>query len=75
MNVREALASGSARHFEAGASDCERCRTVGVAGWCEGCGEQLCLRCWGDGDALFCGPCWHRRLPAIEDVVVTSGVL
>jgi hypothetical protein len=75
MNVRQAVTSRAARSFEAGTPGCERCRTVGVAGWCDGCGEQLCLRCWGDGDALFCGVCWHRRLPAFEDVVATTGVL
>jgi hypothetical protein len=55
---------------------CERCREFGeVAACCEGCAEQLCRRCWGDGNDLHCGVCRHRRLPPFEDVVVTSGVL
>jgi len=55
---------------------CERCRTVGeAAAVCEGCGEQLCGSCWGEGEYLLCGVCRHRRRPAFEDVVVTSRVL
>ena len=55
---------------------CERCLEVTVASvCCDGCGDALCVRCWGDGDALFCGACWLRRQPSFEDVVVTSGVL
>jgi hypothetical protein len=55
---------------------CERCGEVTAAAvCCDGCAEALCARCWGDGDVLFCAACWHRRQPAFEDVVVTSGVL
>jgi hypothetical protein len=54
---------------------CERCLKVEEATACVGCGEQLCMSCWGEGDDLHCGACRHRRRPAFEEVVVTSGVL
>ena len=70
MTVSEATATGSGRLV------CERCIDVSRAvACCDGCGDALCHRCWGDGDALLCAACWHRRRPAFEDVVVTSGVL
>ena len=69
-NVSEATATPS------GSLVCERCIDVSRAvACCDGCGDALCHRCWGDGDALLCAACWHRRQPAFEDVVVTSGVL
>ena len=72
----EAVAARWARRFHSGIPVCERCRDVrDAAARCDGCGDALCLRCWGDGDDWFCAPCWHRRQPAFEDVVVTSGVL
>ena len=72
----EAVAARWARRFQSGIPVCERCREVrDAAARCDGCGEALCRRCWGDGDGLFCAACWHRRLPAFDDVVVTSGVL
>jgi hypothetical protein len=72
----EAVAARWARRFHSGIPVCERCREVrDAAARCDGCGDALCQRCWGDGDALFCAACWHRRQPAFDDVVVTSGVL
>jgi hypothetical protein len=72
----EAVAARWARRFHSGIPVCERCREIrDAASRCDGCGEALCHRCWGDGDALFCAACWHRRQPAFDDVVVTSGVL
>lgn len=53
---------------------CGRCsRIVHADAWCEACGEELCGRCWGDGDEHFCDLCRHRRLSPFEDVHVTSG--
>ena len=70
MNTSEATAP------DRGVPACERCWEVTEAAvCCDGCGELLCLRCWADGDALFCAACWHRRQPAFEDVVVSGGVL
>ena len=64
------------RRFHSGIPVCERCRELrDAAARCDGCGEALCLQCWGDGGDLLCGACWHRRQPAFEDVTVTSGVL
>jgi primosomal protein N' len=72
----EAVAARWARRFHSGIPVCERCREVrDAAARCDGCGDALCLRCWGDGDKLFCAACWLRRQPAFEDVVVTNEVL
>jgi len=72
----EAVAARWARRFHSGIPVCERCREVRDAtARCDGCGDALCVGCWGEGDDLFCGACRHRRLPAFEDVVVRSGVL
>jgi hypothetical protein len=72
----EAVVARWARRFHSGIPVCERCPDVSdAAARCDGCGEALCLRCWGDGDALFCAACWHRRQPAFDDVIVTTGVL
>jgi len=72
----EAVAARWARRFHSGIPVCERCREVrDAAARCDGCGDALCRVCWGDGDALFCAACWHRRQPAFEDVRVTNGLL
>ena len=72
----EAVAARWARRFQSGIPVCERCPDVRDAvARCDGCGDALCVRCWGDGDALFCAACWHRRQPAFDDVIVTRGVL
>ena len=72
----EAVEARWAHRFHSGIPVCERCRDIrDAAARCDGCGEALCHRCWGDGDALFCAPCWHRRQPAFDDVIITSGVL
>ena len=72
----EAVASRWARRIRSGIAICEWCRQVReTVARCVGCGEELCLRCWADGDDLVCGVCRHRRRSAFEDVVVTSGVL
>ena len=55
---------------------CERCsRIVHAEAACEACGEELCGRCWGDGDEFLCDVCRHRRISPFDDVLVTSGVL
>ena len=55
---------------------CGRCSgNVGAEAWCEACGDELCGRCWGDGDEVLCEVCRHRRMSPYEDVPVTSGVL
>jgi hypothetical protein len=72
----EAVASRWARRIRSGIAICEWCREVReTVARCVGCGEELCLRCWADGNDLLCGVCRHRRRPAFDDVVVTSGVL
>ena len=73
MNVSEATATNLVLGAVLGI--CERCGEVRDAVCCDGCGDALCHRCWGDGDALLCAACWHRRQPAFDDVIVTSGVL
>jgi hypothetical protein len=72
----EAVALRWAKRFRPLTPLCERCgQGRAVPGSCEGCGEELCVQCWGDPDNLLCGACRHRRRPAYEDVRVTSGVL
>ena len=74
MKVSEATATNLV--LGAGLGICERCGEVrDAASCCDGCGDALCDGCWGEGDALFCAACWHRRQPAFDDVIVTSGVL
>jgi len=82
MNVREGTATNVVLGAVLGMSAvgavpvCERCPDVNDAvACCDGCGDALCRRCWGDGDTLFCAACWHRRRPAFDDVIVRSGVL
>jgi hypothetical protein len=72
----EAVTARWARRFHSGIPVCERCTDVKDAvARCDGCADALCSRCWGDGDTLFCAACWHRRRPAFDDVIVTSGIL
>jgi hypothetical protein len=72
----EAVEARWARRFHSGIPVCERCPDVNDAvARCDGCGDALCRRCWGDGDSLFCAACWHRRRPAFDDVIVRSGLL
>ena len=74
MKVSEATATNLV--LEAVLGSCERCGEVrDASSCCDGCGDALCDGCWGEGDALFCAACWHRRQPAFDDVIVTSGVL
>lgn len=68
--------ASEARRFRSGIAICEWCREVReTVARCAGCAEELCLRCWGDGNDLLCGVCQHRRRPAFDDVVLKSGVL
>jgi len=67
----EAVAARWTHRFHSGIPVCERCREVrDAAARCDGCGEALCLQCWGKGGALLCGVCWHRRQVA----ALTSGL-
>ena len=55
---------------------CGRCsRIVPAEAWCEACGEELCGRCWGDGDEFLCDVCRQRHMSPFEEVPVTSGAL
>lgn len=72
----EAVASRWARRFRSRIAVCEWCREVReTVASCLGCGEELCLRCWGDGNDRLCAVCQDRRSSTYEDVVVTSGLL
>lgn len=71
-----AVATRWARRFRSVSPACERCsRIVDGEAWCQGCGEDLCPTCWGEGDEFLCEVCGHRSLRLIEDVEVTSGAL
>jgi hypothetical protein len=70
------VASRWAGRWRSGRPACGRCsRIVHAEAWCEACGEELCGRCWGDGDEFLCDVCRHRRTSPFEDVPVTSGAL
>ncbi len=44
---------------------------------CEGCGERLCLDCWGEGDDVFCAACLVEGPESrpVEIVPVREGYL
>jgi hypothetical protein len=71
-----AVATRWARRFRWLSPACERCsRIVDGEAWCQGCGEELCPRCWGEGDEFLCEVCRYPSLRLIEDVEVTDGAL
>ena len=72
----DVVATRWARRWRVVRPVCGRCSCVVEAeAWCASCGDELCGRCWGEGDEVFCDVCRHRRLSLLEDVLVTSGAL
>lgn len=70
------VATRWARRWRSVRPVCGRCsRIVAASVWCEACGEELCGRCWGDGDEFLCDVCRHRRTAPFEGVPVTCGAL
>jgi len=76
MDVSEAVDSRWARRARAGIGVCEWCRELQeTVASCLGCAEELCLRCWGEGNDRLCGVCRDRSAPVFDEVVITSGML
>ena len=76
MDVSEGVDSRWARRSRARIGVCEWCRELSeTVASCLGCADELCLRCWGEGNDRLCGVCRHRSVPVFDEVVVTSGMV